>query len=379
MRDHTLAERRLLHLLSCALSDSLPEPTLFGNMDDTQWVEVLNIAKQQSIPALIADRILTLPKELLPARRIRLELALILQMIEQGNQDIITVTKEVYTEYEAQGISAVLLKGQTMAMHYHRPQLRSPGDIDLYLWREGDYERANNYAKRRGYRMQGDSMYEQLYWRGRTAVENHLHLTYFGRKRYDEALRQILEPIKANEGWAYCTIDGIRYRMLPRELNAVYCFQHILHHFSYLGIGLRHICDWVLLLSDNANELDIDRFTHYARMLDLLRPMRLFALMTVRHLGINPSVFPFELPSSPRETKLADIILEDIFRGGNFGLETFSGKTFSNIWSRRWFMFCKTSLRSLRVSEISPEHIRLKPWVAFVTQLKLLVRRCLPI
>lgn len=344
-------------------------------MHIADWQAVEQLAREQSILGLVANRILTLPKELLPERHQKIGLALAEDMICRHAIVHHKALQTIYSEYEGKNLFPVLLKGVTMSRLYPRPNLRSLGDIDIFLPKQDSYEQANEWARASGYRMEGHSLYEQGYHRGKMLIENHKYLTYFGIARYDKALSEIILDIEQKDSWSYTTIEGQKYRTLPLELNAVYIFHHILHHFSYLGIGLRQICDWILLISKYGDTMDTDLFERYAKSLDLIRPMQLFALMAVRHLGANADTFPFALPRDKRSEYLADLIINDTFIGGNFGFEHFSGRKFSNIWSRRWFMFRRTTLRSLRVAEISPEHIRMIPFIAICTRIKLLFRK----
>ncbi|MDO4706984.1 MAG: nucleotidyltransferase family protein [Porphyromonadaceae bacterium] len=371
----TVAEHRFLHLLSCAIWAKEVDTRLFEGLRYEEWQAIERLARSQSVPALVAERILSLPAELLPERMHCIRLAMQTQTIELGNKQLMRVLGEVFEDYEREDFPFVLLKGQTVAYYYPNPHLRSPGDLDLYLYRPGDYERANRWAYEAGYRLQGSSFYEQLYWRGKVAVENHRYIAYFGRKKYDDALAKILAPLSETDTYARLELGGRTYRTLPAELNAVYIFQHILHHFCYLGIGMRQVCDWFVFLDHHKAIIDIEHFQYLAHRLDLLRPMRFFALMGVRYLGVDETIFPFDLPEDDESQRLSDLILSDIFRGGNFGLDTFAGKKFRNIWLRRWFMFHKTLRRSFRVGPISPEHIRLTPLIAVLTRLRLLFHR----
>lgn len=366
--------RLLVHLLSAAIHDIAPESTLFVGLTDKDWQTIIQKAHEQSITALVGDRILALPKELRPSRDVCIGLGLSIEVVEKASKRLLHVLQETSREYSEAGLQHILLKGPTMALYYPRPHLRAPGDIDLYLPQPGDYDKANKLAQSQGYRLEGESLYEQLYWRGKTAVENHLYIAYFGIARYDKALEQAIAPIRSRDLWERTIIGEHTYRTLPLELNAVYVFQHILHHFSYMGIGWRQICDWVLLLREEAERLDADLFTRYAQTFDLLRPMELFALMTVRHLGIGADIFPFALPRDRRDEELADMIYQDVCRVGNFGMQAFAGRQFANIWSRRWFMFRRTLVRSWRIGPISPEHIRPIPLIAIATRLRLLLR-----
>ncbi len=367
-------QRLLTHLLSAAIHDRAPESTLFVGLEVDDWRSIVKKAHEQSISALIADRILALPRELRPPRDITIELGLSIEIIQKSGQRLLRALEATSQEYTEAGIKHILLKGPTMAQYYPNPSLRSSGDIDLYLPQPGDYDKANELARQKGYRLEGQSVYEQLYWRGKTAVENHLHLAYFGIPRYDKALEHIIAPIRSGDLWERTIIEGMHYRTLPLELNAVYIFQHILHHFSYMGIGWRQICDWVLMLQTERECLDVALFEQYASALDLLHPMELFALMAVRHLGVGAEIFPFALPRQRRAEELADMIYQDVCRVGNFGMQEFEGRKFCGIWGRRWFMFRRTLVRSWRIGPISPEHIRPIPLVAIATRLRLLFR-----
>lgn len=366
--------RLLAHLLSAAIHHVAPESRLFAELNETDWRKIITKAHEQSITALVADRILCLPKEYRPPRSLAIELGVSIELIERGNKRLLQVLAETSREYTEAGLKHILLKGPTVAQYYPNPNLRASGDIDLYLPETGDYAKANEMARQKGYRLDGQSVYEQLYWRNKTAIENHLYVTYFGIPRYDKALERAIAPIRSGDQWGYTTIEGVSYRTIPLELNAVYIFLHILHHFSYMGIGWRQICDWILMLQSQSECMDTDLFARYTEEFDLLRPMGLFALMAVRHLGVGAEIFPFALPRGKRAEELADMIYEDVSRVGNFGMQEFAGQKFSNIWSRRWFMFRRTLVRSWRIGPISPEHIRPIPLIAIATRLRLLFR-----
>ncbi len=374
MSNFSKEQTLFLELLAKAVWGTELELEHFSDLTSEEWLRIEEIAQEQSVLALIGDIILDLTKEFLPPRDMCLSLVLKVKMIEQSNRKQNKALALLKEDYDEEDLPFVLIKGQSLASYYPKPLLRSCGDIDVYLYRKGDYERANEWAKNKGYRLEGTSVYEQFYWRGKVAIENHLYLMYFGRKKYDEALQQLLEPIIRDEAFAKFELDGKVYQTLPLELNAIYVFIHILHHFSYLGIGLRQICDWFIFLDHHKQTLDVAHFQMIADRFDLQRPLELFALMGVRYLGVSEDIFPFALPKDEESERLAVLILEDVFRGGNFGLETFSGKKFKNIWLRRIYMFRKSFCRSYQISPISPEHIRHTPLIGAVTRIKLTLK-----
>ncbi len=377
MRHLSNAKLLFLELLSSAILDKELNQDLFRGLSQQTWKEIEAIALEQSVLGLIANKVLDLPQECLPNREMCLTFALQIQMIEQANKKQNKELTRLKDDYDKENLPFVLIKGQSLAFHYPQPLLRSCGDIDVYLYEKGDYERANKWAKNQGYRLQGCAVYEQLYWRNGTAVENHLHLMHYGRKKYDKTLERILSKVILEKGFSKLELNNRVYEVLPLELNAVYIFIHILHHFAYLGIGFRQICDWLIFLEKHKSLLDIEGFQSMVKQLDLQRPMELFALMAKEYLGVSADIFPFSLPKDGKSKKLAFLILEDIFQGGNFGFETFSGQKFSNIWARRVFMFRKSFIRSWRVGSVSPEHIRLTPIIGALTRLKLTLKNLL--
>lgn len=362
------AQKTFLQLLSASLWGTAVEN--LAPLTPEQWQEVFHIARQQSVTGVVADVVLSLPEELLPPQSLLTSLILQLQQIRVSNAQLYLFLGKVHRKYSELGLPFVLLKGPTVAQHYPQPAHRMTGDLDLYLFQQGDYDRANAWAREKGYKMLGDSLYEQPIQIGQHIIENHLYIAYFGKKKYDARLAQYMRTFRENDSWLRQTLHGTPTLQLPVTFNAVYLFLHILHHFCYLGIGLRQVSDWLLFLSAHP-EIEKAEFTRIAQDFDALRPMQCFATMAVRYLHAAPSIFPFDLPKGEN---YGDLVLEDILKGGNFGKEYFAEKQFSHIWARRWYMFRCTVKRSWKVAPISPEHIRSIPFVAIATRLKLLFK-----
>ena len=159
----SLVQRQVLELLSAALFDREPLEELFLSSLPTDWEGISTLAKEQSILGLVYERILQLPKDLRPPRVQKISMALMLDQIQAHNREHVGKQLKLYRKYEDVGFKPVLLKGITLARLYPRPELRMLGDIDLYLPEAGAYERANEWAKERGAKLSGDSLYEQVY------------------------------------------------------------------------------------------------------------------------------------------------------------------------------------------------------------------------
>ena len=86
---------------------------------------------------------------------------------------------------------------------------------------------------------------------------------------------------------------------MPNSSLRTECSLHLPSHITPFLLprdSFRQICDWILFMSTYGQQMDKALFLDYAERFDLLRPMQLFALMSVRYLGADASVYPFELP-----------------------------------------------------------------------------------
>lgn len=123
-----------LELLSAAIWQQKPDTSLFKETDEATWKSVVQYARKQSVPALIADGMGMLPSDLQPPRTIRLSLALAADKTEQLNLLLNNTLAKVSADYLAAGFPFILLKGQGNARYYPNPLHRNPGDLDLFLY-----------------------------------------------------------------------------------------------------------------------------------------------------------------------------------------------------------------------------------------------------
>ncbi|HBU46476.1 MAG TPA: hypothetical protein DEB36_12040, partial [Porphyromonadaceae bacterium] len=141
-----------LELLRSAIWNRAADEDLFRHVGSTVWEEVISLAESQRVSALLYDGIMTLPTALRPGKKEVYTLFLQAEAIEKLNKGLNDELGNLAMEYGKIGCPFVLLKGQANAILYPRPEHRAPGDIDLFLYRKGDYEKANEWAKKKGCR-----------------------------------------------------------------------------------------------------------------------------------------------------------------------------------------------------------------------------------
>lgn len=364
-----------LELLRAAIWNMSVDETSFYYLDSSVWQEILKLSKSQRVCALLYDGIMTLPKSARPEKGLLYKLFLQTQAIEQLNIKINKSLKNLAYEYEKIGCQFVLLKGQGNALVYPKPNHRSPGDIDVYLYRKEDYEKANYWAVSRGYKIGVEHVHHKSFEFEDISIENHRKVSYFLIKKYDSLLEKEIQQITEEKLFAELKIDDLIVKVLPAEFNAFFIFYHLFLHFIKVGVGVRQFCDWILFMDKYSEQMNQKELLRLLKSFDLLKPAKIFASVAVKHLGANPSIFPFE---TNIHGKCVRMILEDILSGGNFGFLRSIKRTY-NIWPDRWNSFTFTIKRTIKIAKISPNHILIMPYLKLLTRIKLFLNEILGI
>lgn len=357
-----------LELLRSAIWDRKPQSTLFESVSPETWGDILTIARQQSLQALIADRILVLPEAQLPPYDTLATLLTQIRRNEARNLKLNKTIVDIHKEYSVLNIPFVLLKGQANALCYPNPLLRSSGDIDLFLYNEGDYDKANQWVKEQGYIYHVDDRDgHRAYEIGDVVIENHKFITFFEKKKYNTTLQGLLKDIVAQNNFEEIRINGLAVRILPPEMNGFYIFLHFFFHFIHGGVGYRQFCDWVLFLYAHHGQIDDDRFEALAKSFDVLYPMQLFAQAAIKYLNAPESIFPISLIP---ESRYSGMIVEEIFKGGNFGFHHTPYQKNYKTWTRRWLIFRNTVSKTIRFGAMAPQYLWIIPGVSLFNRAK---------
>ncbi len=365
--DPTL-KKLFLNLLGAAIRDVPADPALFKGLDAATWKKIEGMARKQSSSALIADKALALPEGSLPPREQNMVFITQVEQTKALNRKMIHVLRELTGEYAEVSLPFVLLKGLSNGVNYPEPLLRNPGDIDVLIYREGDYKRSIEWIAGKGIEMEiGDHIHYKFDMDG-ISIENHCRVTYFDHGKYDRLFAAWEEEVSKKEDFTSIEIDGITVQQLPVEMNAFFIFQHMFRHFVHLGVGFRQFCDWLLFLSKYRDKIDPGSFTRLAESYALLYPMQVFARAAVKYLDMPESIFPFPLIT---DDKYADRVMEDIFDSGNFGFHKTGKQRPEEKMQGMWFSYKSTIRRSIRFGGLSPGHSRILPVTKLVRRMKI--------
>lgn len=330
--------RQFLALVRATLWQRSVDCRLFSDYT-VDWEAIGKLSLQQTVGNLVIKGAMSLPPELLPPKAWLRYGYSFLERNRRTHLLLDSCVAEAVKHLKEEGIKAILLKGQAYARYYPQSDLRQCGDIDLYVG-ERNYFPAYKAACKFGWesteKFIPDSKHYGCALRG-TRIELHRLAGRFPTRSVNDRFQKWSQcQLSANE--RNVSIGGEKIPLPPPIFDIIFVFMHLYLHFINGGIGLRHVCDWVLLL--HAYSGDIDRHELEARLKDfrLLKPWCLFTPIAVEHLGLPESECPFYRPQYRKE---ADKILSFILKEGNFGRYATEG-------SRRPKGYLKGKLYSFR-------------------------------
>lgn len=368
-------EELFLKLLSCALHSELPEARDFTGLEEASWRRIHRLVASHAVPAFVGDRILTLPKEALPNRDMRLMIFSEIELTRRGNAYLTKALGQLQKTYEAAGLPFILLKGLSLGCFYPDASLRSGGDLDILFHSDADYERGNELLRKAGHKLHDDSEVRYghtAFTYGRTIVENHARAVFFDHKRHNRRFDALVQEAISSGSLITQHHGDYTIKTLPHELNVVYIFIHLFFHWLHWGVGFRQYSDWLLMMTKLKGQLDEEKILSMAKDLDILYPMQLFAQAAIRYLRVSPEIFPFPLLSE--DDPHTEQIIRDVMHSGNFGFAQRPIKA-QNKWVTNWRKFRFKMRRSRQLYAITPTHASRIIWGSVFGHLMLMIRR----
>ena len=376
------SQTQFLEILRAGLWGVAADPENF-KPDSVDWKAVLRVAKEQTMLAVVADGIETLPKELWPPKEVMMKLAMMRLKIEQTHVLLNSTIAQIVRALDAQGVPSVLLKGQGIAQNYLRPESRTCGDIDLYTG-HGGYQKAFEII---------EGLHEGRAHKEAAECEHHLHTSLNGVEVEIHRLASFLHGKRMNanfQKWTQESMDalfgsgeletwdngGTAVGLAPATFNAFFILHHAVRHMTTEGVGFRQICDWTMLLHKSHAHVDKQLLGSKLKEFHMETIWQEFGRLVVNFLGLPVE----ELPLAPKDiapTRKTYLLLRHIFISGNFGRFDANGRDYSKVpyLTRKWRSFTFQSKRLVKLFRLFPGYATEYMWhwltgavVRFVTQ-----------
>ena len=221
------------------------------------WHELYSFASKQALLGLCFEGIERLGEEYpeeLKRNPIGRELLMTwmgkAQQIRRQNMKVNAVASKLFSMLREDGLRCCILKGQGNALMYPNAYSRNPGDIDV--WVNASREQITEYAKKH-FEIGNDIRFQHLETSlGGVPVELHFFPCSMNNPLYHARLQKWF---KRNADLQCSNVvslpDGIGEIAMPTTaFNVVYQLTHLYHHFFDVGIGMRQIIDYYVVMDD---------------------------------------------------------------------------------------------------------------------------------
>lgn len=329
----TKTEKIFFSLLRMAL-DTSKEKESFPQLTESEWEEIYNLSKKQTLTGIILESVKQLEINQTPPKKILLKWFTNVERIKEKNEELNKIAIKVSERFKKDGFRSVVLKGQGVALYYPDPSIRIPGDIDI--WLDGTRENIIEYVRK--YCPNVGARYHHIDFPVMKQADIEVHFTptwmnslsanRYLQRLFDNWKEEVFEhrvQLPNNNGYICTPTD---------QLNRIFLLIHIYHHFFDEGIGLRQLIDYFYLLKKGCSDIERKEFQSIVKQLGLNKFTQ--ALMYIMHeiLGLDKEFLLLE----PNETN-GRFLLQEILITGNFGhadkrINRKDGKSFSFYWSK---------------------------------------------
>lgn len=347
-------EAQLLNLVSCAIFNSPIDYSLFN--DKIEWGAIFSLANNQTVLGLVIDALKGFDKERYPSKEQVYKLMNYSYSITKSNIIMEHTLAEVVSTIKEGGVTPVLLKGQGVAANYPNPRARNCGDIDLYIGKE-NYSKVVELLLQKSNK-EHKSLESKKHFHlqvNEVCVELHRCADIIGNPIINKRFQQWTKYHLLGENKRGLNFNGVEVSLPPLQFDAVFIFNHLLHHFINGGVGLRQICDWALFLHKYKDEIDREELRRDLERFGLMKKWQVFGALVVKYLKMDKEEVPFYNPKmEKRSSRVINMILVD----GNFGFHNgvFKNRPKNYLLGKIYAYFCAI-IRYFKLSTIFPSAI----------------------
>lgn len=284
----------------------------FEPLEDLDWEELFDFAKKQAIAGVLFAGVEKMPKGKMPPKAMLMNWFLLTERIKARNEELNGAVIQVRNRFARDGFPNCVLKGQGNALMYPKPELRTPGDIDL--WPLAERERIYKYVRKDF--PQTEMLYHHLEFPILKGVVTEVHFfpMFLNNPFYNRRFQKWIKSIGKEQCENWVDLPQGRFSRPTDDFNVIYQLAHIRHHFFDEGIGLRQLMDYFFLLKSEGLR---------NKRKDLCERLDAFGLLDFAGAVMYVMKEVFGLTSeymltTPNE-KIGKLLLEEMMMTGNFG------------------------------------------------------------
>ena len=291
-----------------------------------EWEILYDMAKKQALVGICFFALKLLPIEQQPPLLRRRQWAVKAMRLEERNRQVTQECKAVTSFFAKGNYESCVLKGQSNTYLYPDglKGLRTPGDIDLWVWEKG---RSSLYDKKRlvsilwkvsGKRLDVAVHHAECEMFPKTPVEVHFVPSFAINPFTDYKMRCFWAE---HSDCITQTADG--FNVPVDGFNLIFQMSHIFRHVLLEGIGFRQLIDYYFVLKSFHDHLFLE---HKGKLLDTRIVMKEIDALGMKRvtsavMWIMKEVFAMkeEYLLCKASEKYGRELLNEVLEGGNFG------------------------------------------------------------
>ncbi len=219
-------------------------------LSDDDWMWMYDEAERQTLVGILYNGVKLLPEDKKPPFDVLMQWAYDADNIRRLNEKLNSEAARLTRLFAEQGCKTAILKGQANARLYPDKFCRQPGDIDI--WVEGGLEKVSNLLLKMGLVEEAEAHVHHIEGVGNGGIPVEYHFLPSAGNRKPIASKRMLRWLEEEVLNAQMTELDFRVPTLRFELVAQ--LSHLLKHFVGSGVGLRHVCDYYILLQKSTVE-----------------------------------------------------------------------------------------------------------------------------
>lgn len=285
----------------------------FPILDSAEWQELYTFARQQAIVGVMYKSIERLPQEKRPPRYLLFKWIATTERIKGLNQHLNKTAIKVENLFNDNHFRGCILKGQGIAQLYPNPELRTSGDIDI--WINGDRKEIISFVGKLS--KSAHAVYHHIDGLKVDGVEVETHFTpsYMANPFANRRLQKWIQVEKGKQFEHSINIcEGDQIHVPTLAFNRVFILHHIYRHFFYEGVGLRQMMDFYYVLKQGFTKEEQKDTQRIYKKLNLLNFAGAAVYVLHEIFGLENEFFI----TRPNE-RFGKVLLSEIMAGGNFG------------------------------------------------------------
>ena len=291
-----------------------------------EWEILYDMAKKQALVGVCFFALKLLPIEQQPPLLRRRQWAVKAMRLEERNRQVMQECKAVTSFFTKGHYESCVLKGQSNTYLYPDglKGLRTPGDIDLWVWEKG---RSSLYDKKRlvsilwkvsGKRLDVAVHHAECEMFPKTPVEVHFVPSFAINPFTDYKMRRFWAE---HSDCITQTADG--FNVPVDGFNLIFQMSHIFRHVLLEGIGFRQLIDYYFVLKSFHDYSSLEQKGKLSDTKTVMKKIEILGMkrITSAVMWIMKEVFAMkeEYLLCKASEKYGRELLNEVLEGGNFG------------------------------------------------------------